>query len=72
MSEIYLLRCPHCGKRPSLYREEADGPGGPIPTDYVVQCCSTMSGGDLDELVKRWDKRADPTLTLMPTTHTLP
>ncbi len=49
--------CPFCGKQPRIWQDETDGPGGPIPTDYVITCCVEMRDYDEKELIKRWNKR---------------
>lgn len=61
MSESAVLKpCPFCGETPRIWRDETDGPGGPIPTDFVIQCCVEFRGNTKEEVVKRWNKRFVP------------
>lgn len=52
-----LLPCPFCGKQPRLWQNEADGPGGPFPTDYTISCCAELIGPDKETAAKRWNQR---------------
>ena len=53
-----LSPCPFCGSQPKTWRDEASGPGGPIPTDYVIQCCAEMRASTEAAVKQMWNKRS--------------
>ena len=59
------LPCPHCGKQPALFQNEDYGPGGPIPTDWTIQCCAVMTASTKDNVIAFWNKRVNCTKITM-------
>ncbi len=51
------LPCPFCGKLPKVWQDEEMHPFGPVPTEWVVECCVEMRDGKKNRLIKRWNKR---------------
>jgi hypothetical protein len=55
-----LISCPFCGKQPMVWQDEESGPGGPIPTDYVIECCVTLRASTERQAINRWNTRQPP------------
>ena len=54
--KMKLKPCPFCGKQPKYFQDEIDGPGGPIPTDFVIHCCVELRSNE-EKAVKIWNTR---------------
>jgi hypothetical protein len=52
-----ILPCPFCGKKPTAWQDEVYGPGGPVPTEFVISCCAQLRASTEKEAIKKWNTR---------------